>query len=265
MTPSTAKSMLFALPGGDRGAVEVVDLVETVEGDAGFDEDAAGRAARARFVARRPGTEVASGTPRLARLRTARARSLTVGPMFAPSGNPNRSCIRYDFVGGEVCGDDGCGRGSFACRDREHAAALWGAGLGLGWDETRALLGFVIHDRQVRFVLPLPDRTNPGFTRTPTGRDRTARAAQEAYEQAVRQRWRALALVIESKLEAVETGIVDFTSEFLAHLVLPGGETVGEAVVPRVEEAYRSGQIPQLLRLRHVRSIGEPTRTGPHP
>jgi hypothetical protein len=116
-----------------------------------------------------------------------------------------------------------------------------------GWDENRALLAFVANGRQVRFVLPLPDRDDPEFTRTPTGRERTASAASEAYEQAVRQRWRALALVIKAKLEAVDTGIVDFTSEFLAHLVLPDGQTVGDAVVPRVDEAYRTGQSPELL------------------
>ena len=116
-----------------------------------------------------------------------------------------------------------------------------------GWDERRAVLGFVVGGRQVRFVLPLPDRENPEFTRTPTGRDRSATSASEAYEQAVRQRWRALALVIKAKLEAVDTRIVDFDSEFLAHLVLPSGETVGETVGPGVAEAYRTGKTPALL------------------
>ena len=95
-----------------------------------------------------------------------------------------------------------------------------------GWDENRAVLGFVVGNRQGRFVLPLP---------------------ADAYEQAVRQRWRALALVIHAKLEAVDTRIVDFDSEFLAHLVLPSGETVGDAVGPGLAEAYRTGKTPALL------------------
>jgi hypothetical protein len=33
------------------------------------------------------------------------------------------------------------------------------------------MLRFVIHDRQVRFVLPLPDRADPEFTRIQIGRD----------------------------------------------------------------------------------------------
>lgn len=116
-----------------------------------------------------------------------------------------------------------------------------------GWDENHAVLGFVADQRQVRFVLPLPERDSPEFTCTPTRRPRTSGAANEAFDQAVRQRWRALALVIKSKLEAVESQIVSFDAEFLAHLVLPSGETVGDAVVPRVAEAYRTGQTPTLL------------------
>jgi hypothetical protein len=116
-----------------------------------------------------------------------------------------------------------------------------------GWDERRAVLGFVAADRQVRFVLPLPDRDDPEFNETPTGRRRTGSAASTAYEQAIRQRWRALALVIKAKLEAVESGIVGFEQEFLAHLVLPDGSTVGDLVVPRVAEAYETGQTPTLL------------------
>ncbi|MDB2220673.1 Uncharacterised protein [Mycobacteroides abscessus subsp. abscessus] len=116
-----------------------------------------------------------------------------------------------------------------------------------GWDENRAIVGFVIHNRQVRFVLPLPDANDREFTRTPTGRTRAANQVREAYEQAVRQKWRALALVIKAKLEAVASEIVTFDAEFLAHLVLPNGQTVGDSVMPAVAEAYATGVTPQLL------------------
>lgn len=131
----------------------------------------------------------------------------------------------------------------------ERILTRWGArGFLYGWDETSAVLGFVVRDRQVRFVLPLPDRGSREFTHTKVRLERrTPAAAAEAYEQAVRQRWRALALVIKAKLEAVEAGIVTFDQEFLAHLVLPSGETVGQAVAPAVERAYATGQTPALL------------------
>lgn len=116
-----------------------------------------------------------------------------------------------------------------------------------GWDHGRAVLAFSTRERQIRFVLPMPDRNDREFTRTPTGKQRVASAVEQAYEQSVRQRWRALALVVKAKLEAVEAGIVSFDEEFLAHFVLPNGETVGEHVMPRVAEAYASGTMRSLL------------------
>lgn len=62
-----------------------------------------------------------------------------------------------------------------------------------------------------------------------------------------RQRWRALALVIKAKLEAVETGIVSFEQEFLPHLVLPNGGTVHEWLAPQMEAVYDKGVMPRLL------------------
>ena len=87
-----------------------------------------------------------------------------------------------------------------------------------GWQQDRAAIGFVMSGRQIRFILPLPDRENPDFTRTPTGKSRTATAAEAAYEQAVRQRWRALSLMVKAKLEAVASGIVTFEEEFISFL-----------------------------------------------
>lgn len=116
-----------------------------------------------------------------------------------------------------------------------------------GWDQDCAVVGFVLNDREIRFVLPLPDRDSTDFTRTPTGRPRAATQARAEYEQAVRQRWRSLALVIKAKLEAVESGIVTFDAEFLAHIVLPDGRTVADNVVPRVQQAYRDHEMPSLL------------------
>src|SRR4051812_22118816 len=99
------------------------------------------------------------------------------------------------------------------------------------------MIGFVINNREVRFVLPMPDPSAREFTHTPAkGLLRTAAQQEAEYEQAVRQRWRALNLVIKAKLEAVEAGIVDFDTEFLGQIVLPTGATVAETVIPRMQE-----------------------------
>jgi len=107
-----------------------------------------------------------------------------------------------------------------------------------GWTKGGALVGFVVQQRQVRFMLPLPQRENykPG----PTGENK--------WQQAMRQRWRALALIVKAKLEAVETGITTFEQEFLAHIVVPStGRTVGEWLGPQLKEAYLKGKPPALL------------------
>jgi hypothetical protein len=106
---------------------------------------------------------------------------------------------------------------------------------------------FQTKGRRVKFVLPLPDRQAREFTHTPTrGTPRTAEQAAAAWEQASRQRWRALALVIKAKLEAVEAGITVFDDEFLAHMVTGDGRTIGEHLRPQLDQLYTGG-LPALL------------------
>lgn len=121
-----------------------------------------------------------------------------------------------------------------------------------GWGDGRAMIGFRANKRFIRFELPLPDPKERRFTHVKhRGRYfeqvRTENQAAEAYEQEIRRRWRALALVIKAKLEAVESGITSFEHEFMAHIVLPDGKTVGQHVTPRIEEAYATGNLPRLL------------------
>jgi len=115
-----------------------------------------------------------------------------------------------------------------------------------GWDNERALIGFRADNRMVRFTLPLPKREE--FSETPTGRARRNPAAiEKQWEQACRQRWRALMLVVKAKLEAVEAGIAEFESEFLAYIVLPDGSTMGQWARPQLAKAYESKAMPKLF------------------
>ena len=117
-----------------------------------------------------------------------------------------------------------------------------------GWDQEAAVVGFRMQNRMVRFVLPMPAKDDSQFTKTPTrGYARTPEQVYAAWEQACRQRWRALALVVKAKLEAVESGITTFEDEFMAHIMLPSGETVGQWMKPQIELAYSSGDMPTLL------------------
>jgi hypothetical protein len=96
-------------------------------------------------------------------------------------------------------------------------------------ESSRAIIVFEAHNRRIRFDLPLPE----GDT------EKTA--------QVVRQRWRALLLCIKAKLESVESKIESFESAFLAHVVLPDGRTVGDAVENPLAQIYSGGNITPLL------------------
>lgn len=137
-----------------------------------------------------------------------------------------------------------------------------------GWDDEScsAWLGFSAHGRMVRFVLPLPRREETRFTkfqrRGSGGRmktlDRTPIEAERAWEQAVRQSWRALCLVVKAKLEAVDTKITTFEQEFLAHIMLPNGTTFGEWARPALEKVYADGKMPTATFLM-LPAVGETT------
>jgi len=116
-----------------------------------------------------------------------------------------------------------------------------------GWDKEtgRVALGFRIECRQVRVILPMPDIAD--FRLTTTGRARTASSQRTEWEQACKQRWRALALVIKAKLEAVECGISTIEREFLADVLLPNGMTFHQWAAPQLIEAYEGGHMPPLL------------------
>ena len=119
-----------------------------------------------------------------------------------------------------------------------------------GWDDdgdqTRTGIAFKYNDRTIRFLLTLPSKQDREIHFTETGKLRRPSAVEAAYNQAIRQKWRALALVIKAKLEAVESGIVSFEDEFLAHMTLPDGSRVGDRVQQWVEESYELGHVPAL-------------------
>ncbi len=119
-----------------------------------------------------------------------------------------------------------------------------------GWDQTRAVVACRMHGRHIKFVVPLPARDAEEFRLTPSRKwERSDRERAAAWEQACRARWRALALVIKAKLEAIEVGITDFDTEFMGFIQLPSGETFGEWARPQIERAYTLGEMPALLAL----------------
>jgi hypothetical protein len=105
-------------------------------------------------------------------------------------------------------------------------------GTAVDYEKLSARVQFRLHDRIVRFTVALPDPKRLGASQ---------------YQQAERQRWRALLLVLKAKLESVESAIETFEEAFLAHVVLPNDQTVADMVRPQIAEAYTSGRMPRAL------------------
>ena len=133
----------------------------------------------------------------------------------------------------------------------ERTLRKYGAsGFGYAWDDAStppyASIMFMFAGRQIRFFLTMPPKDK--FRRTEKRRQlRSLEEAEKAWEQACRQAWRALALVIKAKLEAVEAGITCFEDEFLAHIVLPDNRTVSQFLRPQLAAVYETGKMPKQL------------------
>lgn len=102
-------------------------------------------------------------------------------------------------------------------------------------ESTQAVMMFEISERRVRFILPLP-------------REEGSKANNER-----KQKWRALLLCLKARLESVASNIETFEEAFLAHVVMPDGQTVAQHTIPTIAAAYKSGNMQPLL---------EPPRKG---
>lgn len=106
---------------------------------------------------------------------------------------------------------------------------------------------FVIDGRHMRMMLPIPPLEDFAFTPTRMRREKAPQRA--AWEKSIRERWRALLLIIKAKLVAVESGITTVEREFLADVVVPAsGMTFGEHAAPELAKQYGAVQAPALTR-----------------
>ena len=113
-------------------------------------------------------------------------------------------------------------------------------------EENRACIVFEIGGKRIRFLLVLPQKGD--FRLTPERlRHRSEKKAAEVWEQACRQAWRSLSLIIKAKLEWVESKQVTIEEEFLSNIILATGKTVAETLIPDLNQIYATGQMPRLL------------------
>lgn len=124
------------------------------------------------------------------------------------------------------------------------------------WESTRALILFRLRDRFYRVVFPLPARPevkDDVYEHDALGRWRkvTPKQQLDRWEKSTRQRWRAAALIIKAKLEAVDAGISTVESEFLADTILPDNTRFGDWAQGQLKHVYETGSMPLLAAESH--------------
>ena len=132
----------------------------------------------------------------------------------------------------------------------ERILAKYGADQFLyGVDQRGAMVAFRAKGRSIRFLVPFPpiEQFRRSDHRYP--RSRTPEQQARARDEEVRRRWRALALAIKAKLEAVSSGIATFETEFMPYTLLANGRTVAEHLGPEVERALATSAMPQVAGL----------------
>ena len=111
-----------------------------------------------------------------------------------------------------------------------------------------ALIGFMYRNIRVQMSVPLPDRDDAMFTSTATGRKRADAAVFADWQREVRRRWRSLCLVIKALLVGVSDGVLTFEQAFLSYIVMGDGLTIYQHVLPHIQTALTSGQMPSTLK-----------------
>lgn len=102
--------------------------------------------------------------------------------------------------------------------------------------ENRAAVLFVMKGAKFRIEIPLPTAKDVAWSRRRVNLD-----------QLRRERWRAVLLLLKSKLEIVRLGVVSLEHEFMADMVLPNGGTVAEQIGHAIRNGLGSGDAPRML------------------
>jgi len=116
--------------------------------------------------------------------------------------------------------------------------------IGMLRDQAGVVLVFEMSGRRIKQSIANPDPAQ--YQLTDKRQRRSPEAVKAAVEAELKRRWRALVLIIKAKLELVASGGSTFEVEFLPHVLLPNGETVAEAMLPRIAQAYQTGSMPRL-------------------
>jgi hypothetical protein len=109
-------------------------------------------------------------------------------------------------------------------------------------EQTRFTIQFAMQDRLIRFRVGLPSLADAP-ARDGRGVTLNARQLASRHQQMIRQRGRALMLVIKAKLESVESEVETFEQAFLANVVMANGQTIYDRVAEPIALEYKTGAV----------------------
>jgi hypothetical protein len=128
----------------------------------------------------------------------------------------------------------------------EHTLARFGA-TGFAYFNQMPNVAIAFEIRGIRVVMNMTMPAREQFALDSRGKRRTESAIDKDHEQACRQRWRTLANAIKAKLAMVDDRISTIEREFLADIMTPNGQTVGQMLAPQIEEISQGGKMPSLM------------------
>lgn len=116
-------------------------------------------------------------------------------------------------------------------------------------DHRRAKIIFGCRGHRVQFMIELPDPEAKKYAHDGRGSLRKPQSRIKAWDQDCRSSWRSFKLLIHAKLEGIESKITTFEEEFMPHIVMSDGETIGNKILPRLFDGsiYSDGKLPPLL------------------
>ena len=112
-------------------------------------------------------------------------------------------------------------------------------------EKTKAHVMFEYSGLSIQISVDLP--TKADFIKTKAGNSRSKNAIDASYDQAIRQKWRSLYLMIKAKLVGIEDNITTIEKEFMAFVIMPDGMPLSTHILPKLQTMVKTGKMPKLL------------------
>lgn len=112
-----------------------------------------------------------------------------------------------------------------------------------GIDFTSNTLLFELKQKSIKLIVPLPSISDFEFTLAHIKRQQYQ--IEKVYEQAIKQRWRALLLIVKAKMEAISSRITTIEQEFLPSILLPNGQTLSQYIIPQLSNTNIFPLLPE--------------------